>query len=66
MQIVVNGEKLTLHHPILSDALISWGYQLDMPMAVAVNQNVIPNSAYAQTPLKADDRVEILMPMQGG
>lgn len=66
MHILLNGERMVLEHPVLKDSLLAWGYTLDMPMAVAVNCKVIPNSAYAQLELTADDEIEILMPMQGG
>lgn len=66
MQVMLNGEYKTLEQPLLKDALITWGYTLDMPMAVAVNYTVIPNTSYAHTELKAEDQIEILMPMQGG
>jgi sulfur carrier protein len=34
--------------------------------AVAINNQFIPRSAYKATVLKADDRVDIIVPMQGG
>jgi thiamine biosynthesis protein ThiS len=67
MDVLVNGElKPLLGFNNLSDALIAWGYSMDMPMAVAVNYSVIPNSSYAEVLLEHNDVVEILMPMQGG
>ncbi len=66
MDIMVNGELKPLEQNVLSDALIGWGYTLDLPMAIAVNYSVIPNSSYAQLELKEHDVIEILMPMQGG
>jgi thiamine biosynthesis protein ThiS len=67
MDVLVNGElKPLLGFNNLSDALITWGYTMDMPMAVAVNYSVIPNSSYAEVLLKHNDVIEILMPMQGG
>jgi thiamine biosynthesis protein ThiS len=67
VNVVVNGEnKPLLEHKTLSDALVAWGYQLDMPMAIAVNYTIIPNSTYSAVELKEQDIIEILMPMQGG
>jgi thiamine biosynthesis protein ThiS len=67
VNVVVNGEKKDLEqHKTLSEALIAWGYQLDMPMAIAVNYTVIPNSSYPHVELKEHDIIELLMPMQGG
>lgn len=35
-------------------------------VAVAVNQTVVPRSAWPSTTLADDDRVEIIRPVQGG
>ncbi|MEY9963698.1 sulfur carrier protein [Streptacidiphilus sp. MAP12-16] len=35
-------------------------------VAAAVNEAVVPRSAWSATPLAADDRVEILTAVQGG
>jgi thiamine biosynthesis protein ThiS len=67
MDVVVNGEKKSLlGQKHLNNALISWGYNPDGPMAVAVNYTVIPNTAYHDVALHEHDVIEILMPMQGG
>lgn len=66
MDVLINGENKSLEQTTLSDALIAWGYTLDMPMAVAVNYAVIPNTCYADVLLQHGDEIEILMPMQGG
>ena len=67
MNVVVNGEnKALLQNRILSNALVAWGYHLDMPIAIAVNYTVIPKSSYPDVELKEHDIIEILMPMQGG
>ena len=34
--------------------------------AIAVNFDVVPKSAWAQTPLKSGDEIEIITPRQGG
>lgn len=34
--------------------------------AVAINQNFIPKSHYAETKLNEGDMVDIILPMQGG
>jgi len=63
---MVNGEIKPLEEKNLSEALRAWGYAIDLPMAIAVNYSVIPNSSYAELELKPNDVIEILMPMQGG
>jgi thiamine biosynthesis protein ThiS len=37
-----------------------------MPVATAVNMTVVRKKDRAQTELKGGDRIEILVPMQGG
>lgn len=66
MVITVNGEVKPLENKYLGEALNAWGYALNLPMAIAVNFSVVPNSAYANWELNANDVIEILMPMQGG
>ena len=34
--------------------------------AIAINENFIPKSDYQKTSLKDGDKIELLMPMQGG
>jgi sulfur carrier protein len=34
--------------------------------AIAVNDQLVPKQAYASTTLKANDRIDIIVPMQGG
>lgn len=36
------------------------------PFAIAVNQQFVPNTHYADTTLQPDDRVEIIAPITGG
>lgn len=67
MQVVVNGENRILPHGCqLAVALQEWGYSSAMPMAVAVNNQVIPKQDHERFILMAGHQIEILMPMQGG
>jgi len=67
MQVIVNGEERTLQNACnLAEALKEWGYRNDMPIAVAVNNVVVPKQNHASTILAANNTIEILMPMQGG
>lgn len=36
------------------------------PFAVAVNTAFVPNTQYAQRPLQAGDRMEVIAPVTGG
>ncbi|MDB5633187.1 MAG: thiamine biosynthesis protein ThiS [Tardiphaga sp.] len=65
MRVIVNGEhrEISAEH---IDALLS---ELDYEgthFAIALNFDVLPRSAWAQTPLKPGDEIEIITPRQGG
>lgn len=49
----------------LTDLLIDLGYQ-EHNFAVAINEAFVPRSQYEKTSIQANDRIEIVAPMQGG
>jgi sulfur carrier protein len=66
MKIVVNGKDLEVVDGMNVEGLL---VQLNVKrqyMAVAVNREVTPKSAYEATVLRDGDRVEIVRPMGGG
>ena len=66
MKIVVNGKDLEVADGLNVEGLL---VQLNIKrqfMAVAVNREVTPKSAYEATVLHDGDRVEIVRPMGGG
>ena len=65
MRVIVNGEHREVEASRV-DALLS---ELDYEgthCAIAVNFDVVPKSAWAQTALKSGDEIEIITPRQGG
>ena len=68
MKIHVNGEEKTVRSTLnVHDLLIT----LDLDptqsgMAVAVDQEVIPQTAWQATELREDSKVEIIRAVQGG
>jgi sulfur carrier protein len=65
MRVIVNGE----HREIASDhidALLSELEYEGTHFAIALNFDVLPRSAWANTPLKNGDEIEIITPRQGG
>ncbi len=67
MHVIVNDEQKTIaEHCNLAEALQQWGYQMDMPIAVALNHRLVHKQHYATTELTANVFIEILLPMQGG
>jgi sulfur carrier protein len=65
MRVIVNGEHREIEASHV-DALLS---ELDYEgthFAIALNFDVLPKSAWAQTQLKSGDEIEIITPRQGG
>jgi sulfur carrier protein len=65
MFLTVNGERIETQATRI-DALLAELDYTGAHLAVAVNYDVVPRARWSETPLKADDAVEILTPRQGG
>jgi sulfur carrier protein len=68
MEITVNGSPRDLPDgATVADLVADIGGRADgRGLAVAVDSQVVPHSAWEQTPLSAGDQVEILVAVQGG
>ncbi|OEY67902.1 sulfur carrier protein ThiS [Marinobacter sp. X15-166B] len=66
MQVVVNGETMTLaRHTRLTELLAS--LQLaGQRLAVEINEDIIPRSRHGETRLEAGDRIEVVHAIGGG
>ncbi len=64
--ISVNGEPRPLAPGTTVAALVATMTTATKGVAVAVNEDVVPRSAWPLTLLKAGDRVEVLTAVQGG
>jgi sulfur carrier protein len=65
MQVIVNGEHREIEAAHVGALLSELDYE-GTHCAIALNFDVVPRSAWAQTPLKAGDEIEIITPRQGG
>ncbi len=66
MKIQLNGEDKSLNSDSnLYEAIEEWQL-LGQNFAIAINEQFIPKSAYNSTRLSEGDRVELVVPMQGG
>jgi len=63
--IIVNGETMETKSQTVAELLDELGYE-DMPVATARNMMVVRKRERAETKLNYGDRIEILVPMQGG
>lgn len=66
MRVWLNDEEKTLKEALtLEQALSNWDCS-GKGFAVAVNQEFVPRQNYANVRLKADDKIDLVSPMQGG
>ena len=65
MRLIVNGNETDVAAESFAELLLELGYE-DMPVATALNMAVVRKRDRATIRLKDGDRVEILVPMQGG
>ena len=65
MVLIVNGERQEVEAPNVAALLETLGYEGRF-FAVAVNQEVVRRTAWAEAQLREGDSVEILTPRQGG
>ncbi|MFE6131655.1 sulfur carrier protein ThiS [Streptomyces sp. NPDC056437] len=66
MNVSVNGETRMLATGTTLDALVTELTAARSGVAAAVNEAVVPRSAWAGTVLDDGDRVEVLTAVQGG
>lgn len=70
IELWLNNKKCVLTQPTtLSDALIAWensGFICGSAFAIAINTTFVPRSNYTETLLANGDRIDLVVPMQGG
>jgi len=64
--VAVNGEQVELEAGATVETVLKQLAVRTTGVAVALNGDVVPRSAWSQTPLGSDDRVEVLSAAQGG
>jgi sulfur carrier protein len=66
MKIILNGHEQEIDAPVtLADVLDGAGYA-GRRIAVEVNLEIVPRSRYAEHPIAAGDRIEIVHAIGGG
>ncbi|MBI4588102.1 MAG: sulfur carrier protein ThiS [Candidatus Rokubacteria bacterium] len=66
MKISVNGKAMEVAEGLTVEGLLGLLNVRREYTAVALNREVAPKAAYAETVLREGDRVEIVRPMGGG
>lgn len=66
IEVILNDRTVTIEADCsLATALKLWGYESG-PFAVAVNNTIVSQAQYAESLLHPGDRIDVIMPMQGG
>lgn len=66
IEVSVNNESKQIDNDkSLAELLGDWGFECQR-VAVAINEDFVPRSTYADVSLKAGDRVDVVAPVQGG
>ena len=66
MKVLLNGERVDISDGTTVDVLAASVLDRPRGVAVAVNGEVVPRSAWATTALHDDDEVEVVTAKQGG
>ena len=66
MQIILNGEAMTVSPDLTLSALLQQLTLDPLGVAVAVNLHVVPRSQHGALPLKPGDRVDVIRAVGGG
>ncbi len=67
MRIVLNGEPREVPEPAtVESAVEATGAEASRGVAVAVDGDVVPRGQWERTPLREDQRVEVVRAVQGG
>ena len=64
MNIILNGETTGFHGKTVADLIAETAPQ--KPFAVAVNTVFVAKSAYEQTEIAENDKIDIVRPVVGG
>ena len=65
MRVIVNGEPREIAAASVDALLRELDYE-GTQFAIAINYDVVPRGAWAATPIKTGDEIEIITPRQGG
>ena len=65
MDILLNGERVSLEVDMLADAVVALGFA-EARVAVAVNETFVARAQWPSYRLQAEDRLEVLSPIEGG
>jgi sulfur carrier protein len=66
LDIHLNGQPLQTQATHLQALLLERGHALNSAMACAINNCFVPRVQWAERPLQAGDRVDVIAPITGG
>ena len=65
MEILFNGEPVSLEVDLLADAVAALGFA-ERQVAIAVNEAFVAKAEWPSFRLHAQDRLDVLAPIEGG
>ena len=66
LDIHLNGQPVQTAAAHLQALLLERGHALNSAMACAINNRFVPRVQWAERPLQAGDRVDVIAPITGG
>jgi len=66
LDIHINGASIQTQSPHLQALLLERGHDLNSAFACAINNTFVPRVQWAERPLQAGDRVDVIAPITGG
>ncbi|KTD24037.1 MULTISPECIES: sulfur carrier protein ThiS [Legionella] len=66
INIYLNNEKYQVKANESLQAFLLAHHYMELHFAIAINNQLIPRAAYGTTLLHENDRIDLIVPMQGG
>jgi sulfur carrier protein len=66
LEISLNGERIQTQAATLQALLLARGFELQKPIACAINNAFVPRSQWPERTLQNGDRIDVVAPITGG
>jgi sulfur carrier protein len=66
LEISLNGERIQTQAATLQALLLARGFELQKPIACAINNAFVPRSQWPERALQNGDRIDVVAPITGG
>jgi sulfur carrier protein len=66
LEISLNGERIQTQAATLQALLLARGFELQKPIACAINNAFVPRPQWPERALQNGDRIDVVAPITGG